>query len=330
LTSDVTRRAQAFVVERLPEARGLGQALAELIDDPESFVRVLGEGFEHLADEAYAAEQERVAPGSGVVFGVRWPLIDAVAGQLRKPLAMASAASALWLAERLAAADEREARLFSHVALRRSLTDDPERSWQLMRRLARRANDWISIDTLADLYAQGILAESFRWAELEQLVYSAERWERRLVGSTIARLPFQLPSSRRHQLSRLPALTLIKSLIGDADEQVQKALSWALREWTKVDAEGVARLLREEAERAAATADGHRAWVVRDALSAVPVLAAELRALLDGIRRRADAPSTSAAGTVARAFTGAAGWRDLTERAAAMQGDRQRMTRRGA
>jgi 3-methyladenine DNA glycosylase AlkD len=330
LTSDVSRRAQAFVAERLPEARGLGHALADLIDDPESFVHVLGEGFEHLADEAYAAEQERVAPGSGVVFGVRWPLIDAVAGQLRKPLAMASAASALWLAERLAAADEREVRLFSHVALRRSLPDDPERSWQLMRRLARRANDWISIDTLADLYAQGILAEAFRWAELEQLVYSAHRWERRLVGSTIARLPFQVPSSRRRELARLPALTVVKSLIGDADDQVQKALSWALREWTKVDIDGVAQLLRDEAAHAAEVSDGHRAWVVRDALPALPALAPELRALLEGIRRRADAPSTSSAAAVAAAFSGGADWRDLTERAAATQGDRQRMARRGA
>jgi 3-methyladenine DNA glycosylase AlkD len=330
LTSDVSRRAQAFVAERLPEARGLGHALADLIDDPEAFTEVLGEGFERLADDLYAAEQERVAPGSGVVYGVRWPLIDAVAGQLRKPLAMASAASALWLAERLAAADEREVRLFSHIALHRSLPDDPERSWQLMRRLARAASDWVSVDTLADLYAQGILAESFRWAELEQLAYSADRWERRLVGSTIARLPFQLPSSRRHQLSRLPALTLIKSLIGDADKQVQKALSWALREWTKVDDEDVARLLREEAEQAAATDDGHRAWVIRDALPALPVLAPELRGRLEGIRRRADAPSTSSAGAIAAAFTRGANLSEMSDRAAAMQGDRQRVARRGA
>lgn len=330
MTSDVTRRAQAFVAERLPEARGLGQALADLIDDPDAFAGVLSEGFEHLADEAYAAEQERVAPGSGVVFGVRWPLIDAVAGQLRRPLAAASAASALWLAQRLAVADEREVRLFSHVALRRSLADDPERSWQLMRQLARRAGDWISVDTLADLYAQGILGERFRWAELEQLVYSADRWERRLVGSTIARLPFQVPSVRRHELSGLPALTLIKSLIGDADDQVQKALAWALREWTKVDLDGVAQLLREEAVRAADEVDGHRAWVVRDALPALPALAPELRALLEGVRRRADAPSTSSAGAVAAAFAGAADWGELSKRAVAMQGDRQRMARRGA
>ena len=66
-----------------------------------------------------------------------------------------------------------------------------------MRRLARRAADWISVDELADLFAQGVLLERFRWAELEQLVYSSDKWERRLVGSTLARLPYEVPKHAR-------------------------------------------------------------------------------------------------------------------------------------
>ncbi|HEY7599439.1 MAG TPA: hypothetical protein VH741_05895, partial [Candidatus Limnocylindrales bacterium] len=75
--------------------------MAELIDDPDAFATALREGFERLADPVYAAEQERVAPGSGQSIGVRWPLVNAVAAQLRRPLAESSASSALWLAERL-------------------------------------------------------------------------------------------------------------------------------------------------------------------------------------------------------------------------------------
>ena len=78
--------------------------------------------------------------------------------------------------------------LFSHVPLARALPDDPERTWQIMRRLARAANNWIAVDELAEIYAKGVLLEQFRWAELEQLVYSNNKWERRLVGSTVARL----------------------------------------------------------------------------------------------------------------------------------------------
>ncbi len=333
MTSDAGRRAQAVVAERRPEARGLGQALAELIDDPDSFAAVLREGLERLADDAYAAEQERVAPGSGITIGVRWPLVDAVAAQLRRPLDEGSAASALSLAQRLATAEEYEVRLFSHVPLRRALPDDPERSWQLMRRLGHAAGDWISVDSLADLFAVGILYEPFRFAELEQLAYSPDRWERRLVGSTLARMPFQLPPHRRGELAPFPALMLIASLIGDADEQVQKALSWALREWARVDADGVATLLRDEAQQAAGTDDGHRAWVVRDALPALPALAPELRATLEGVRRRSDAPSTSTASAIAAVFAGQAGQPGLgglSDRAVEMQGEHQRLARRGA
>jgi len=332
LTSDVTARARAFVAERLPEARGLGQALAELIDDPDAFVAVLREGLERLADDEYAREQERVAPGSGAVFGVRWPLIDAVAGQLRTPLRESSSSSALWLAQLLAVGEEREVRLFSHVPLHRALPADPERSWQLMRRLARAAGDWISVDTLADLYAQGILLERFRWAELEQLVYSAHRWERRLVGSTIARLPYQLQRHQRPSLAGTSALMIIKSHIGDADEQVQKSLSWALREWNAVDPQGVERLLLDEAELAARTDDGHRAWVIRDSLGPQnPSFAADLRATLEGVRRRHDAPTTSRASAIVAGFSeGGTPLDDLSARAVATQGDRQRAAGRSA
>ena len=325
MPSDVTLRAQAFVAERLPEARGLGQALADLIDEPEEFVAVLREGLTRLADGAYASEQERVAPGSGAVFGVRNPLMAAITRQLRDPLRQSSSSSALWLAERLSAEEQRELVLFSHVALGRALPVDPERSWQLMRRLARRAKDWISIDELAELFAKGILIEPFRWAELEQLVYSADKWERRLVGSTIARLPFELPKRMRTTLASTPGLTLIKSLVGDAEPDVQKALSWALRSWNEVDGRGVAEFLRTQARAARAADDGHRAWVVRDALTWPATdrrLADEVRATLEGVRRRPGSPSTSSASAVASAF---AGLDRMAEQAVEMQGARQRM-----
>ena len=200
LASDVTARAQALVAERLPIARALGDQLAELIDYPEEFVAALHEGLKTLADEPYAHEQERVAPGSGVIYGVRQPLMTAVMRRLRQPLRETSPALALNLAERLAAEVEREYVFFAHMALDRVLPLDPERAWQLMRRLARDAADWIRVDSLAELYAKGILAEPVRWAEIEQLVFSRSQWERRLVGATIATLPFEVPRERRAQL----------------------------------------------------------------------------------------------------------------------------------
>ena len=329
MTSEVSRRAAAFVEERLPEARGLGAALADLTEDPESFTRALTEGLERLADPAYAQEQDRVAPGSGATIGVRWPLVHAIERALKRPLAESSSSSTLWLAQRLARSEYREVRLFSLPALLQTLPDDPERAWQLMRRLARGAQDWISVDSLADVYAAGILAEPFRWAEIEQLVYSQHRMERRLVGSTLARMPYRLtPAARRAGAVTAiapRALAIVAQLIGDADDQVQKALSWAIREWSRVAQRAAEQLLRDEARTAVQNHDGNRAWVIRDALAIIDAgLADELRSQLAGIRRRPGAPSSSPASEAASTFLSAALAADetLTDRAVAMQGER--------
>jgi hypothetical protein len=326
LTSETSARAQALVAERLPQARGLGESLEELIAYPEEFVEALRDGLVNLADEPYRREQERVNPGSGPIFGVRQPLLAAVMRQLRPALRETSPALVLNLADRLSAEDEREFVFFVHVCLERVLPADPERAWQLMRRLGRRASDWISVDTLAPLYAQGILAEYVRWAEIEQLVFSTDEWERRLVGATIASIPFEVPKSRRPELIRAPALGMVRSLIGDSSETVRKSLSWALRSWREVDPRGVDELLEAEARRAAETNDGNRAWVIRDAMkeqrTPVPApLAARIREMLGGVRRAPGTASTSEAAEIAGRFVGFDGMSDV---AVNLQGERQR------
>jgi hypothetical protein len=233
---------------------------------------------------------------------------------------------ALSLAERLAPEEEREFVFFVHLALECVLPREPERAWQLMRRLGRDAHDWIRVDSLAPLYARGILAERVRWAEIEQLVFSRSEWERRLVGATIATLPFEVPRAQRTSLQRIPALDVISSLIGDASDTVRKSLSWALRSWREVDPRGVDELLVAEAKRAAATNDGNRAWVIRDALkeqrSSVPApLAAQVREMLVGVRRAPGGASTSAANEISSRFVGLDGMADA---AVSMQGERQR------
>lgn len=299
----------------------------DLINYPEEFVAALREGMTTLADEAYRVEQERVNPDSGEIFGVRQPLLAAVMRPLKQPLCETSPALALNLAERLAAEEEREFAFFVHMALDRVLPTDPERAWQLMRRLAREAHDWIRVDSLAGLFARGILAERVRWAEIEQLVFSASEWERRMVGATIATLPFELPRERRHELVKTQALDLIRSLIGDASETVRKSLSWALRNWREVDPRGVDELLENEARRASQTNDGNRAWVVRDAMKEqrAPVpqpVQARIRTMLAGVRRSAGNESTSEASEIASKFVGFNG---MSDAAVGIQGQRQRM-----
>ncbi len=189
--------------------------------------------------------------------------------------------------------------------LERSIGAEPERTWQLVRVEAGAAADWITVDSLAHVAGRGILSEAYRWAELEQLVYSPSRWERRLVGSTVATIPFVDRTAGRTADVTRHGLALVGELVGDAEADVQKALSWALRNLASVDLPATVGFLRAEAALAAATADGHRAWVIRDTFEKLPVpVAAELGAALDGIRRRPGAPSTSRAAATAADFAG--------------------------
>jgi hypothetical protein len=113
--------------------------------------------------------------------------------------------------------------------------------------------------------------------------------------------------------------------MGDAEVMVQKALAWALREWTAVEPEATLALLRAETATAAERRDGARAWVIRDALDKQPAsVSADLRRRLEGIRRDLKAPSTSIASTHAAAF--AAVLTASTDTVAA-QGDRYTRSR---
>jgi 3-methyladenine DNA glycosylase AlkD len=301
--SAATEHAVAFVAEHKPRAEAIGRDLAELTGDPEAFALALRAGMREIADPEYLEGQRRVAPGIGALYGVRWPLIEAVKRGFRDTTRRDRTSTWLFVAERLLREPELESRWFGFGLLERLVQDEPERTWQLVRRAAREAGDWITVDSLAHVVGKGILAEPYRWAELEQLVYSPSRWERRLVGSTIATTPFVDRRSGRKPEIADHGLALIAQLIGDAEPDVQKALAWALRSLVLVDPEAVATFCELQAERAAGTNDGHRAWVIRDTLPKLDAgRAAVIRARLDGIRRRPGATSTSEASTLAERF----------------------------
>ncbi|MBF8289905.1 MAG: alkylation repair protein [Chloroflexi bacterium] len=296
--------ARSLVAGRLAGAGELGRTLADLIQDPGALVGALHIGLAALADPACLAGQRFVAPGIGPTHGVRSPLLQAIGRGFRVATRRDSPASLLLVADRLLHEREREAHWFAFGILERTLPREPERTWQVIRRAARDASDWITVDTLAHPVGKGILAEPYRWAELEQLVYAPSRWERRLVGSTIATIPFVDRTAGRGPAVAGRALPILGLLIGDGEPDVQKALAWAYRSLTIVDLPATTAALEAEAERAGREGDGQRAWVIRDALARLtPAAAGRIRQSLDGIRRRAGAPSTSIAAETAARFT---------------------------
>jgi 3-methyladenine DNA glycosylase AlkD len=304
-TGEVTARAVAFVADHKPAAEALGARLADDVNDPEAFAAVLVAGLRSLADPEYLEGQQRVAPGIGAVYGVRWPLMAAVSRGFRGATRDVRPAPLLFVADRLFHEDHLEPRWFAFGLLERTLGPDPERTWQLLRRAAREAGDWITVDDLARPYGEGIAAEPYRWAELEQLVFSPSRWERRLVGSTIATMTHVDRHRGRSPEVAGHAIPLLRQLMGDAEPDVQKALSWAWRSLTVIDMDATVEALRAEAALAASTDDGHRAWVIRDTLVKLdPAVADALRSRLAGIRRQTGAPSTSEGARTAARFGG--------------------------
>lgn len=321
--SDDMSEAEVFVTAHLEQAQALGHRLADLTEEPEAFVAALRGGLPSITDPAHLRAITRACPGTPARYAIRRPLGEALLRPVRRALQEASSISALRLAQRLSETDHRDLRLYALPPLARALSQDPELSWQLMRQLGRMSDDWIAVDSLADVWARGVLAEPFRWAELEQLLYSQHTYERRLIAATLATLPHRVPVARRTDLrtgASERAIQTLRQLMGDAEVMVQKALSWAIREWTRVDPERTASLLRDEAAIAVEHGDGARAWVIRDAVGGQPKdLADELRARLKGLRRDANAPSTSIAAGQAASFAAAlVGAND----AVAAQGDR--------
>ena len=301
--SPITARATALVADRRPAAEEIGRSVAGVVSDPTAFADLLRAGLGSLADPEYLAGQRRIAPGIGTLHGVRWPLIEAIRRGFREATRNERTSGWLEVADRLLREPELEARWFAFGLLERLVDDDTERAWQLIRRASRDAGDWITVDSLAHPVGKGILHEPYRWAELEQLVFSPSRWERRLVGSTIATMPFVDRRRGRAPEVATHGLGLIGDLIGDSEPEVQKALSWALRSMAGVDVAATTHFLDAEATTSAATADGHRAWVIRDALVKLdPADADRIRGRLDGIRRRPGAPSTSRAADIAGRF----------------------------
>jgi len=326
--SEASKKAGAFVSDHLEQATAVGDRLAELTEDPDAFMLALRDGLGSLMDPARTDMAERASPGTSAPFAVRGPLVEAVQHPLKRALLEGSGISALRLAQRLIEAEDRDLRLFALPCLRRALHEDPEQTWQAMRQMGRGAADWVEVDSLADVWARGVLAEHFRWAELEQLVYSQRTFERRLVGATLATIPHRGSRAQRDGLLGKPvqqASAIIGLLMGDAEVMVQKALSWAIREWTRVDADATAELLRAQTDVAVRSADGARAWVIRDALSnQPPELAVALRGRLAGIRRDPGAPSTSIAAGQAALFASAL---SATNDAVAAEGDRYTRSR---
>ena len=300
--SPVTLAANAFVDSHRAEAEALGDRLAALTGDPVRFERELEDGLHALADPLVPDGIRAVTPGLGPVIGVRLPLLSSAHRRFVRGTRQVPEARIRDCIEPLLGHQMAEVQWFGMWSFERLLAAEPTRTWSLIRRAARAAHEWITVDTLAHPCGAGILRDPARWSELERLAGSESRWERRLVGSTVATMPFvKLPGARGPEVVRR-GLAMAGRLMGDPEPDVQKALSWALRNLAALDGPAVVALVDAGAEIARSAGDGNRAWVIRDCLSKLPASdAARLRAELQGVRRGPRGSSALAAARVSPA-----------------------------
>ena len=189
--SATTARARALVAKRMPDAVALGRAAGDIAPDPAAAVEILRPRPRRprrpRVPRGPAAHRPRHRNGPGRPRSVAarrepgTPRLDAPRSQLGAPRPRRADARAA--APRVPLARLRPPRALNRSGPGANLAAGPCRG-QRGRRLdhgglARPCRR-----------AAASSAEPYRWAELEQLVYSPSRWERRLVGSTVATIPF--------------------------------------------------------------------------------------------------------------------------------------------
>jgi hypothetical protein len=152
----------AFVAAHLARATALGERLADLVGStrtPSSPPSSKASRISRIRSTPTASRS--VAPGLGLVLGVRLPLMEAA----HKPSSAAPERGfdlhILDVDGPPAAGQEpRDVRWFGMWNLERLLPTDPERTWQLMRRAARGSGGVDHVDTLAHPYGAGILRDA--------------------------------------------------------------------------------------------------------------------------------------------------------------------------
>lgn len=119
----------------------------------------------------------------------------------------------------------------------------------MLERLGRGMDSWVAVDCFASYlsgpaWREGQISESVvrRWSR------STDRWWRR--AAIVSTIPLN-NKARGGKVDAPRTLDICRLLVGDRDDMVIKAMSWALRELAKRDATSVRAFLREEGDKLA-------------------------------------------------------------------------------
>lgn len=172
------------------------------------------------SDEKAKAAFQKFIPTSQRVYGVRVPLLNQLAKELRE--------GGLELAEALWKSGAFEEKLLAAKLLGSSCKKDPDRALKVAKKFAAQISDWAVCDTLAMQGLRGIAFEKqpelFAWSN--ELIKSKNPWERRL-GVVL------LTSFVKEKDSRAQIKEILAKLSGDKEYYVKKAVEWLQRDLRK-------------------------------------------------------------------------------------------------
>ncbi|HLL76612.1 MAG TPA: DNA alkylation repair protein [Pyrinomonadaceae bacterium] len=172
------------------------------------------------SDEGARDAARKFVPTAARVYGVRMPVLNAIAREWR--------AGGFELAEALWAAGAFEERMLAAKLLGLICKQDPERALSLVASFSGEATDWAVCDTLATQGVRGIAAK--KKAELlalaGRLIDSPDLWQRRF-GLVL------LTNYAKDRSLRPAVESFLERVKDDREHYVKKAVEWVRRDLSK-------------------------------------------------------------------------------------------------
>jgi 3-methyladenine DNA glycosylase AlkD len=226
-----------------------------MADRTRALAQELRRQIEDAVEDTYRRSLQRLVPGARVL-GVRVPRLRLMAAALAKRADAPGAEELCGLMDQVSRDGWREEILVLTFALGRNQKTLALMGWPRLEAWLPAIDNWETCDQLATNVAAPLVAASpALWPRLEGLTASARSWDRRFAVATVVGLNQR---GRRHPAQ---ALKVLAKVVREEDPIVQKAIGWALREVSQVDAAATfaflskqkaalgSRVLREAAEK---------------------------------------------------------------------------------
>jgi 3-methyladenine DNA glycosylase AlkD len=156
---------------------------------------------------------EKFIPSSKKVYGVRIPILNKIAKEIKEPN--------FELIEKLWKSGAFEEKLLAAKILGRICKKDPEKTLKLIKKFSRDISDWAICDTLATQGIRKIVKEKKReiFDLSKELISSKNFWQRRFAIVLLVEL-------NRQGFDKQKIEKLLKKVENDKEDYVQKAVAW--------------------------------------------------------------------------------------------------------